>query len=818
MDKDNNFLDLNDELNELIINKPVSSEIVDSFLRYAYDVISNRAIPDIFDGLKPVHRRILFGMKNLGLWENKGFKKSARVVGEVIGKYHPHGDIAIYDSIVKMAQIFHSNERLIIGHGNFGSIDGDSAAAMRYTEVKLSSLSSEILKYLDFSSVPFVENYDGSETEPVYLPALFPNLLLNGSTGIAVGMTTHISPHNLGELIDGLTFYVKNKSCEINDLLNFVKGPDYPTAGSIHGTDKLAELYKTGHGEVVVRGKIVQENIKDNQKLLVITEIPYQVNKLKLIEKIIFLIKEKIIFNVVNLKDESNYKGIRIVLFLEKNITEENIRIIINKLYRLSPLETKIHNIFNCLYNGKFLNFNLKTYFEIFWNFRKDLEIKKSNFLLKKDQEKLEIVQGLKICLDNIDIVINILKSSPDIKTAEELLIKTLSLTKIQANAVLEMKLQKIIKLEKEKIEITFQELTNNINFLTSLLQNDDKMENYILDDINRIKDKYSKPRKTIIHDKYIRFKDEDLIRDENILITISKNNYIKKMIIDDFKSHHRGNLGVKSGNIVSSDIIKRLYTFNSRDKLFIFSNYGRVYLINVYDIRTFSKQARGLPFQNLIDSFSKDEIISSIQKYDQSYEYLVIITKQGKFKKTKWNHYQQIRKNGKYAIKLRKSDAIIDVFSVNNDSNILIASDSGRICRFNINSIRALGRSSIGVQGIKLEKNGYVVSALKDDSNNKIILIYENGYGKVTYFNNFRLTNRNSKGVKTISSKAEKVGKLIGINVVDDKNDLFLVTNDGKIIRMPLDEIRELKNKMSIGLMLTKLKPNQVITDFFII
>lgn len=798
-------------------DKKVSINIIDemktSFLDYSMSVIVARAIPDVRDGLKPVHRRILYTLYEEGMTPDKKHQKSANAVGAVMGHYHPHGDAAIYDTMVRMAQDFTYRHALVDGHGNFGSIDGDSAAASRYTEAKLAKISMEMLRDLNKETVDFMENYDGQRKEPVVLPSRFPNILVNGNMGIAVGMATNIPPHNLGEVIDGCIAYIDNPDISVLDLMEKIKGPDFPTGGIILGNSGIKRAYETGRGTITVRARVNIEEHNGKNKII-ITELPYQVNKKSLITRIAELVRDKVLDGISNLSDESALEGIKIVIDVKK---EANANVVLNNLYKHTQLQISYGINFLMLVDGSPRILDMKTILEKYLDHQKQVIYRRCQFDLKKYQARLHILEGLQIALDHIDEVIKIIKAAKTDDEASKELIAKFNLSEAQTQAILEMKLRRLTGLEKEKIENEIAELERLIKELEEILNSEEKILQVIKNELNEIKLKYANERKTFIDMSAIDYiDDEALIPEENIVITLTNKGYIKRMPADTYKAQHRGGVGIKGMSMNEEDFVENIINLTTHDYILFFTNNGKVYRTKGYEIPEYSRQSKGLPIINLL-SLEKNEKITSLLKIEreETHKYLVFATKQGFIKRTDIKEFDSIRANGKKFITLREDDELISVKKTTGDNEILMASSNGRMVRFTEDSIRVMGRSASGVRGINLEE-GTLVGMEIADNDQEVLVVTEKGYGKKTPLAEYRLTNRGGKGVKTLSV-TEKNGSIISFKTVTNDEDIMIITNTGMIIRLNVENISSM-SRVTQGVRLINLKEGQLVSSIAII
>ncbi|WP_256468773.1 DNA gyrase subunit A [Spiroplasma endosymbiont of Phyllotreta cruciferae] len=783
MNPENDTYDYNGKIRDI----DIADEMKNGFLDYAMSVIVSRAIPDVCDGLKPVHRRIIYAMWDLNMTYDKQHKKSARIVGEVIGKYHPHGDTAVYEAMVRMAQDFSYRYPLIDGHGNFGSMDGDAPAAMRYTEARMSKIAGELIKDIEKETTIFIDNYDGSEQEPTFLPGYFPNLLVNGASGIAVGMATNIPPHNLNEVIDGVIALTKNMDITTVELMKVIKGPDFPTGALITAGNSLIKAYETGNGTITIRSKIdIEEN--NNKRRIIVSEIPYQVNKAKLLERIAELVRDKIINGISDLRDESNMEGVRVVLELKRD-AQENV--ILNKLYKLTPLQTNFSLNILSLYKNQPKVMGLKQILKYFIEHQIDIIVKRSQFELHKNQNRLVILEGLKIALDHIDEVITIIKKSQTTQIALEALIDQFKLVTEQARAILEMRLQRLTGLEIEKINNETREIKLAIIALEEIINNNEKQIEIMINELIEIKKKYGDERRSqIIKEELTEIDPEELIRREDILIMLTQDGYVKRVADDTFKLQNRGGKGI-TGLANMEDSLKKIVSANSIDSLLIFSNFGKVYKLRAYQIETYSRHARGLPIINLI-AIDKTENIQTILALDETIseqDNLFFVTKKGLIKKTKLSEFNQIRQTGKVAIKLKEKDELVSVIIKKGTDDIIIGNNIGKVIRFNEKEIRDMSRQSVGVKGIFNDKSGITIGVSSGRSVKYVLSVTENGYAKKTPIEDYRLTGRNTKGVKSINL-TEKTGYLKFAQTVVGDEDLLVGTKNGNVIRVSLEQI----------------------------
>ena len=816
IDKNLNIEDMGEDNNherdrKVAVN--IVGEMRKSFLDYSMSVIVARALPDVRDGLKPVHRRILYTLYEEGMTPDKKYQKSANAVGAVMGHYHPHGDSAIYESMVRMAQDFTYRHTLVDGHGNFGSIDGDGAAASRYTEARLAKISMELLRDLNKDTVDFSENYDGQRKEPVVLPSRFPNILVNGNMGIAVGMATNIPPHNLGEVIDGCVAYIDNPEITVTELMQYIKGPDFPTAGVILGNSGIKRAYESGRGAITIRGMATVEEAH-NKHRIVITELPYQVNKKALIQRIGELVRDKVIDGISNLSDESALEGIKIVIDVKK---EANANVVLNNLYKHTQLQTSYGINFLMLVDGSPRTLGLREIIEKYIDHQKHVIYRRCQFDLKRYKDRLHILDGLKIALDNIDRVIKIIRESADDDEAKAGLMSNFSLSEVQSQAILDMRLKRLTGLEKSKIEEEIAELEKLVKELEEILASEEKILEVIKTEMLEIKDKYADERRTHIDMTAIDYiEDESLIPVENVVITLTNKGYIKRLPADTYKTQNRGGMGVKGMATNEEDFVEHLINATSHDYILMFTNKGKVYRIKGYEIPEYSRQSKGLPIINLL-SLDKDEKVTSLLKIsnDDEYKCLVFATKSGLIKRTDISEFDSIRTNGKKFITLKDDDELVSVKKTTGNDEILMASSNGRMVRFNESAVRIMGRSASGVRGINLD-GGILVGMEIVEPNEYVLVITEKGYGKKTPVDEYRITNRGGKGVKTVNI-TEKNGSIVSFKTVDDSKDLMIITDSGIIIRLAVDKISTM-SRVTQGVKLINLKEDSIVSSTSIV
>jgi len=790
----------------------VASEVRKSFLEYAMSVIVARALPDVRDGLKPVQRRILYAMNDLGMYSSQPHRKSARIVGDVIGKYHPHGDTAVYEAMVRMAQDFSYRYPLVDGHGNFGSMDGDPAAAMRYTEARMSKISMELLKDLKMDTVNMIPNYDGEDLEPEVLPSRFPNILVNGAMGIAVGMATNIPTHNLREAIDATIAVMENPDITTTELMNnYIPGPDFPTGGSIIGRSGIKQAYDTGKGTIVLRSKSTVEEMANGKSRIIITEIPYQVNKAQMVEKIGDLVRDKQIEGITDLRDESNMNGVRIVMELRKDVQPE---VIMNQLYRLTSLQSTFGVNMLVLDHNVPKLMGLKEVLNKYAEHQIEVTIRRTRFLLKKAEERAHILEGYRIALDHIDEIIHIIRNSKDDPEAIATMNERFGLSDIQGKAILDMQLRRLTGLQRDKIEEEYNNLVAQIADYHDILANYSRVVEIVKTELTELRDKYGDDRRTDIIEDELNVEDEDLIPQEDILVTMTANGYIKRIPSDTYRTQNRGGKGVKGMSVNSEDVVEQLIKMHSHDFVCFFTNYGKVYRIKAYKIPNSSRTGKGIPVVNLLN-LDKNEKVKAIINYSKDEmengdgEYLIFATKKGLVKRVDIREFDSIRQSGKIAISLRDDDELIAVKKTNGNNEIIIGGSNGKAVRFNENTVRPMGRNASGVKG--LEVDGCDVIGMTTDTEGDMILsVSEKGYGKKTALEEYRLTQRGAKGVKTINI-TEKNGPLVSIKAVKGDEDLMVITNEGVVIRISLETVGTY-GRTTQGVKIINLNENQTV------
>ena len=805
----------NNELKEMlskskVIEVKVKDELEKSFIAYAMAVNVSRAIPDVRDGLKPVHRRILYSMGELSLFSDKPYKKCARIVGDVMGKYHPHGDVAIYDALVRLAQDFSINCPLVDGHGNFGSVDGDSPAAQRYTEARLSKIANEMLRDIDKNTVDFYPNFDESLMQPRVLPSRFPNLLVNGSDGIAVGMATNIPPHNLKEVCDGCIAVIDNPDIEIDDLIKIIPAPDFPTRGLIFGRNGIKQAYKTGKGSFLIRSRAEIEEYGNGRQRIVISEIPYQVNKAKLIIQIADLVKQKRIDGISDIKEESDREGMRIVIEVKR---DANAQVVLNSLYKHTQLQVSFGVIMLALVKDTPKILNLKEIITNYIDFQKEVIIRRTQFDLDKAMQKAHILEGLVIALANIDEVIKVIKHSDDKEDAIKQLVEKFVLSEKQAQAILDMRLQRLTGLEVEKVKQELEATHNLIVELTGILNDEQKVLDIIKADLTEIKNKYGVPRKSEISLDYGDIDIADLIEEQTVVVSLTHDGYIKRMPISEYKSQHRGGVGVIAHKTKEEDFVENIYVTSTHDSLLCFSNFGRVYTLMGYEIPEAQKQSKGRAFVNLLQLSSEERITAIIPVTEKRTSgYLTMATKHGLIKKTDISEFERINKNGKIAIRLNDDDELISVHYTSGNDDIIMASSTGKCIRFNESNVRKMGRDTMGVKSMKLSPDDYIVDMSVILPNHDMLTISEYGYGKRTDQEEYRVQGRAGSGIKA-GIFDDKTGRLVNLKQVTLDNDIMIIADDGTIIRVKAKEISKI-GRNTKGVRIMKLKEGSKIVS----
>ncbi|EAH0730290.1 DNA gyrase subunit A [Listeria monocytogenes] len=793
----------NQRITEINLNK----EMRTSFLDYAMSVIVARALPDVRDGLKPVHRRILYAMNDLGMTSDKAYKKSARIVGEVIGKYHPHGDTAVYFTMVRMAQDFSYRNMLVDGHGNFGSVDGDMAAAMRYTEARMSKISMELLRDINKDTIDYADNYDGSEREPVILPARFPNLLVNGSSGIAVGMATNIPTHHLGEVIDGVLALSHDPEITIRDLMEYIPGPDFPTAGMIMGRSGIRRAYESGRGSITVRGRVDIEEKKNGKETIVITEIPYQVNKARLVERIAELAREKKIDGITSLNDESDRSGMRIVIEVRRDISAS---VIVNNLFKMTALQTTFGINMLALVDNHPKVLNLKEILYYYLEHQKVVIRRRTEFELRKAEARAHILEGLRIALDNIDAIIKLIRGSKTSDVAKEGLMTQFNLSDKQAQAILDMRLQRLTGLEREKIEEEYQNLVALINDLKAILADDERILEIIREELEEIKVKYADKRRTeILAGDLVSLEDEDLIPEEEVAITLTKRGYIKRLPLSTYRSQRRGGRGIQGMSTHEDDFVEHLVATSTHDTLLFFTNTGKVYRSKGYEVPEYGRTAKGIPIINLLGIESQEQVNAVINLSEFTDDsYLFFTTKHGVVKRTTLSQFAKIRQSGLRAVELRENDELISVQMTDGSKNMIIATKHGQSIYFPEENIRVMGRTAAGVRGIRLREDDEVIGmeVLEDDE--KVLVVTKKGYGKQTPASQYPLRNRGGMGVKTVTI-TEKNGNLVAMKTVTGEEDLMLMTVSGVLIRFEIDTVSQ-TGRSAMGVKLIRLDEDE--------
>lgn len=790
----------------------LSKEVKNSFLEYAMSVIVARALPDVKDGLKPVHRRILYGMSEAKMNAGSPYKKSARIVGDVMGKYHPHGDSAIYEAMVRLAQNFSTRYPLVDGHGNFGSIDGDGAAAMRYTEARMSKIAMEMVKDLDEDTVDFMPNYDGEEQEPVVLPSKFPNILVNGSTGIAVGMATNIPPHNLAEAIDAILAIAENPDIEVADLMQILKGPDFPTGAYILGKSGIKKAYETGNGTILLRSKTHIEEMANGKNRILITEIPYQVNKTVMIEKIADLAREKIIDGITDLRDESSGEDIRVVIELRKDVVPE---VVLNQLFKLTQLQVSYGINMLALVDGEPKVLPVKEMLQYYLQHQKNVIYRRTQFELKKAEDELHVLQGIVIAIENIDEVIQIIRSSKNVEESQSALMDRFQLSERQAKAIVSMSLGRLSALEIEKSETKCKNLEEQVEDYKAILSSENRIFEIVKNELIEIKNKYSDARRSEIIMGEFNIDDEDLITKEDIIVTLTLNGYIKRVPMDTFKTQNRGGKGIKGMATNEEDVVDKIVIANTHKDIIFFTNFGKVYRLRGHQIPEYGRTAKGIPVINLLNMDANEKVrsIISLNEYQENHT-LVFVTKNGIVKRVALKEFESIRQKGKIAIHLKEDDELIDVKLTDGTAQILIASSNGKVVRFNEQDVRVMGRSASGVKGINV--NGKeVVGVATSLEGEYLLVISKNGYGKMSLITDYRLTKRGSQGVLTMKI-SEKNGLLSNIKAVNGTEDLLVVTNQGIVIRTSLEQVKK-AGRNTLGVRIIKLNEGQEVSSIAI-
>ncbi len=799
-----------DETRDKIIEVDLKNEMEQSYIEYAMSVIVGRALPDVRDGLKPVHRRILYSMGQSGLTPDKPYRKSATIVGDVLGKYHPHGDIAVYDTLVKMAQDFSMRYPLVDGHGNFGSIDGDSAAAMRYTESKMTRLSLEMLRDLDKETVDFVPNYDEFEMEPTVLPARYPNLLVNGSNGIAVGMATSIPPHNLGEVIDAVVELIDNEEADLEDILKHIKGPDFPTGACVMGKASMLQAYRTGRGKVVQRAKTKIEEMSNGKSRIIITEIPYQVNKARLVEKIADLVKEKKIDGITHIGDESNRKGIRVVIELRRDV---NAEIVLNQLFKFSALQQVFSIIMLALVDNVPKVLNLEQMLRLYLKHQIEVITRRTEYDLKKAEARVHLLQGLLKAIDHIDEVIAIIRSS--YSNAMERLMETFDFSEIQAKAILDMQMRRLQGLEREKLEREKIELEEKIEYYQSILADPVLLKNVIKEEILMIKQKYNNARRTEFIDSQEEIDIKDMISDDDVTVTLTHLGYVKRVGIDAYKTQRRGGKGISSISTRDEDFVEKLLLTTNHSKLIFFTDRGRIYRLNTYEIPETSRTAKGMNIINLLPLVDGEKIntVLSVREDHDNDHYVIMCTKQGVMKKTRLGEFRKSSRNGLIAISLKEDDELIGVALTDGEQNILCVAKNGKAILFDEKEIRNMGRIAQGVRAMKLDEEDEIVSMVVAETEKDLLIISERGYGKRTPVAEYNLQSRGGKGSRTYKI-TEKTGKLVGGKIVSAEDEIMVINTDGTLIRISAGDISVL-SRVTSGVRLMKTSSSQDVASF---
>ncbi|WP_455419753.1 DNA gyrase subunit A [Limosilactobacillus fermentum] len=789
----------------------LTSQMRNSFLDYAMSVIVSRALPDVRDGLKPVQRRILYGMNELGVTPDKPYKKSARIVGDVMGKFHPHGDSSIYEGLVRMAQDFSYRYMLVDGHGNFGSVDGDGAAAMRYTEAKMSKIAVEMLRDINKDTVDFQDNYDGTEKEPAVLPARFPNLLVNGASGIAVGMATNIPTHNLGEVISAIHMLMNNPDVTVAELMKALPGPDFPTGGVVMGKAGIRQAYESGQGSIIVRAKVEIEEQKNGKQRIVVHEIPYMVNKAKLIERIANLAREKEIDGITDVNDETDREGMRIVIDVRRDASAE---VILNNLYKMTLMQTTYNFNMLAIVKGAPKILSLKEILQYYLEHQEEVVRRRTEFDLKKAQNRAHIVAGLRIALDHIDAIINIIRSSETSELAKQRLMDDYSLSDRQAQAILDLRLVRLTGLEREKIEDEYQKLVAAIADYKDILAHQERINQIIYDELMEIQNKFGDERRTELQVGDIsNIEDEDLIEEEDIIVTLTHNGYVKRVPVDEFKAQNRGGRGVKGMGVHSDDFIEHLVASSTHDLLLFFTNTGKVFAMKGYEIPEYGRAAQGIPIINLLDVDGKEKVTAVInvaQREDDLQKDLFFVTRQGTVKRTPVTEFKNIRSNGLKAINLHEGDELINVVIVDDDQNMILGTHLGYAATFKVSAVRSMGRSAAGVRGARLRGGDYLIGAAPLNEDDQVLVISEKGYGKKTPASEYPIKGRGGLGIKTVNV-TEKNGPLAGLTTVQGDEDLMVVTDKGVIIRFGVESVSQ-TGRSAIGVHLIKMDADSVV------
>ncbi|MCR4950394.1 MAG: DNA gyrase subunit A [Solobacterium sp.] len=796
-----------------ITEENLTDEMKRDFIDYSMSVIVQRALPDVRDGLKPVQRRILYAMNEMNNGPDKAYRKCARIVGDTMGKYHPHGDSSIYGALVYMAQTWNMREILVDGHGNFGSMDGDGAAAMRYTEARMSRIAVEMLRDLEKETVDMTPNYDGEEEEPTVLPSRFPNLLVNGSTGIAVGMATNVAPHNLGETIDGIIAVMDNPELTVTELMQYIKGPDFPTGGYILGRTGIRNAFETGRGSIIMRAKTKIEEMPNGKSRIVAYELPYMVNKANMVEKIAALARDKVIEGITDLRDESNMDGIRVVMELRKDVQPE---VILNQLYKLSPLQSNfgVNNV--VLFNNVPRLAGMMELIRGYIAHQDDVIVRRTKYDLKKAQERAHILEGLRIAVDNLDAVIHTIRSSRDAQEAMTNLMERFGLDEIQAKAILDMQFRRLTGLERERIELEYQDLLAKIADYQDILANHGRVLQIIKDELLEIKEKYANPRRSEIIDAPVDMEDEDLIPVENVVISLSAKGYVKRMTTDSYRVQNRGGVGIKGMDLNENDVIDQFVNMSTHDFLLVFTDSGKVFRIKGYNIPEYSRTSKGIPMINLIQITRNDKIKALVPySRDDTKKYLFFVTKNGVIKRTPISEFENINRNGKIAIKLNDNDELAFIKGTNGDEEIIIAGSNGKAIRFAEEKVRPMSRIARGVKGFNTD-GGIVVGMATSEEGQYIFTVTENGYGKKSLLDDYRISGRGAKGVKTVRV-TEKTGNLVCMRAVSGEEDCMIMTNAGITIRISLKQV-SVYGRNSMGVRVINVRDEQKVSTVAIL